>query len=73
VCIVPRFSFKLTHGKQRFALGASWKNMRLPLPYAGRYRNLFSHEILHAERELRLAEVFAHFPIALLIKEKDGG
>jgi maltooligosyltrehalose synthase len=73
VCVVPRFSFKLTHGNQRFALGASWKDMRLPLPYAARYRNLFSQEILHVERELRLAEVFAHFPIALLIKEQDGG
>jgi isoamylase len=73
VCIVPRFSYGLTHGKQRFALGEVWKNARLPLPYAGRYRNLFSGEVLHVERELRLAQVFAHFPVALLIEEPEGG
>jgi isoamylase len=73
VCIVPRLSFTLTQGKRRFALREVWQNARLPLPHAGRYRNLFSDEVLHAERELRLSEVFAHFPIALLIKEREGG
>jgi (1->4)-alpha-D-glucan 1-alpha-D-glucosylmutase len=73
VVVVPRFSYALTHGKQRFPLGEVWKKARLPLPHAGRYRNLFSDEVLHVKGELRLAQVFAHFPIALLIEEPEGG
>jgi glycogen operon protein len=73
VCCVPRFSLLLTQGKQPFPLGEVWKGIRLPLSHAGVYRNMFTGETLRAERELRLQDVFARFPVALLLKEEDGG
>nr|WP_183985525.1 malto-oligosyltrehalose synthase [Deinobacterium chartae] len=66
ITAVPRFSLRLTEGQQPWPLGGVWGNTRLPLTEAGRYRNLLTGEVLEGESSLDLAEVFAHFPVALL-------
>jgi isoamylase len=69
VCCVPRLPRDLTHGQQPFALGDAWGARTLALPYAGRYRNAFTGAVLEGRSELSLADVFADFPVALLLLE----
>jgi glycogen operon protein len=73
LCCVPRFSYLLTRGERPFPLGEVWQEQSLDVPYAGLYRDLFSGETLRIERTLLLRDVFAHFPLALLVKEEEGG
>jgi (1->4)-alpha-D-glucan 1-alpha-D-glucosylmutase len=73
--VVPRLCCRLIENEKGLPLGpAVWAETRLLLPpegTTGRYRNLFTGEILlpvEAEgcRSLALAEIFATFPVALL-------
>jgi (1->4)-alpha-D-glucan 1-alpha-D-glucosylmutase len=73
--VVPRLCCRLLENGNGTPLGAAvWPETRLLLPSApepGRYRNIFTGEILlpvqeEGRRSLALAEVFATFPVALL-------
>ena len=55
VCCVPRFSYLLSHGKAPFALGNVWQSEALTLPFAGRYRNVFTDEPLRVDGKLQLS------------------
>ena len=58
----------------------TWQETRLPLPGldpALRWRNAFTGEVLMSEDNngqpsLAAADLFAHFPVALLIAERGG-
>jgi (1->4)-alpha-D-glucan 1-alpha-D-glucosylmutase len=78
---VPRLVVGLTGGEERAPLGDTvWQDTRLLLPpgEAGRqYRNLYTGEVLTAGAHeegaaLALAEVLAHFPVALLERQPAG-
>jgi (1->4)-alpha-D-glucan 1-alpha-D-glucosylmutase len=76
----PRFFTRLTQEPGELPLGPEvWLGTRIVLPpegRGGRYRNVFTGEMLAPERQeggamLHLAEVLANFPVALL--ERVGG
>lgn len=69
VAVVPRLLATLTREREHALPDASlWAETSLEIP-AGRYRNVFSGETLEAgDGSAALAEVFAHFPVALLEK-----
>jgi (1->4)-alpha-D-glucan 1-alpha-D-glucosylmutase len=66
VSAAPRFACKLTGGSGEWPLGAAWGDRRLALPAPGRYRNLFTDEVVEGHADVPLAEVFSRFPVALL-------
>jgi (1->4)-alpha-D-glucan 1-alpha-D-glucosylmutase len=71
ICCVPRLSYLLTRGEQPFAVGDVWRDAKLRVPYAGRYRNVLTDAVLHVKNSLRLAEVFADLPVAFLMRESE--
>jgi isoamylase len=71
ICCVPRLSYMLTRGEQPFPLAAVWRDAKLRVPYAGSYRNALTGAVLTAKGSLRLSEVFADLPVALLFRERE--
>jgi maltooligosyltrehalose synthase len=69
VCAVPRLWYARTRGAEPWPLGEAWGQERLRIPHTGSYRNLFSGASLRIAGGLRLAEMFADFPIAILLRE----
>ncbi len=69
VCVVPRLVHTLTRGEKPWALGDAWGDRTLEVRHGGRYVNVFTGAKLALGAEVRLAEVFADFPLALLLKE----
>jgi glycogen operon protein len=68
VCCVPRLSFVRTRGDHRFPIGKAWGGDRIRMPYVGAYENLLTGERLEIRKDLPLADVFAHLPVALLLR-----
>jgi len=67
LCLVPRFPFRVTRGRQPWPLGNVWGEARASGEnLRGRFRNVLSAKVLTAEGSLALAEVFADFPVAVL-------
>jgi (1->4)-alpha-D-glucan 1-alpha-D-glucosylmutase len=71
ICCVPRMSYLLTRGEQPFPLGSVWRDAKLRVPYAGKYRSALTGAVLTVKGGLRLAEVFADLPVALLFRESE--
>jgi (1->4)-alpha-D-glucan 1-alpha-D-glucosylmutase len=57
IAVVPRFTM---------TLAGEWADTRLPLP-GGAWRNCFTDQVI--QRETSPAELFADFPVALLIRD----
>ena len=57
IAVVPRFTM---------TLAGEWGDTRLPLP-GGAWRNCFTEQVI--QREISPAELFAAFPVALLIRD----
>jgi hypothetical protein len=55
--------------RARGHLGDVWGDERVRVPHAGTYRNVFTGEPLRVAGKARLADVFADFPVALLLRE----
>jgi (1->4)-alpha-D-glucan 1-alpha-D-glucosylmutase len=72
ICVVPRLPYLLTRGEQPFPLREVWRDGKVRLPYAGRYRNVLTSAVLNARGSLRLSELFADLPVALLLRENEG-
>jgi (1->4)-alpha-D-glucan 1-alpha-D-glucosylmutase len=77
--VVPRLMTRLAAGPEGLPLGAAaWQNTRLLLPSVEArlgWRNIFTGSTLPGSREqgpaaLPLAEVFADFPVALLLAQR---
>ena len=71
IAAVPRFSYSLAGGSMRYPLGDLWNATELSVPAhtAEFLENVFTGEKLkvNANRKLLCRELFAHFPVALLI------
>jgi (1->4)-alpha-D-glucan 1-alpha-D-glucosylmutase len=63
--VVPRLTFRRTGGATPWALGGVWRDEVLSLP-AGQYRNVFTGRVHEGGSALRLADLLADFPLALL-------
>ncbi|MEA2524598.1 MAG: (1-_4)-alpha-D-glucan 1-alpha-D-glucosylmutase [Thermomicrobiales bacterium] len=75
IIVVPRLTLGVTKGEDVTPLGEAWGDTRLTLPDTvgtARYRNAFTDEIVLAQdAHLRVADVFAAFPVALLVRLSD--
>jgi (1->4)-alpha-D-glucan 1-alpha-D-glucosylmutase len=71
ISIVPRLGYTLMRGEMRPPLGDAWADTEIALPpgVEGEFVNLYTGEMLRtsATRTLLGREVFASFPVALLI------
>ena len=70
VVATPRLSYTLMKGREEPPIGSVWGDAELSLPPAAigkRLRNVFTGEILTAGQSLLCREVFASFPLALLV------
>jgi (1->4)-alpha-D-glucan 1-alpha-D-glucosylmutase len=72
ITVVPRLIARLDEGAAA-PLGRAWNDTRVELPsrLAGRYVNVFTGDTVLGEEDggLRVAEVFANFPVAILTRE----
>ena len=70
VTIAPRFTYTLTNGRERWAVGDAWGDASVQLPDSGTYRNLLTGEehSVAADAPLKLRDVLRSFPLALLLK-----
>ena len=69
ICCVPRLAYRLTKGHTPWPLGAVWGDDVLEVGHAGTYVNLLTGARLILSQQVRLAELFAEFPVALLTTE----
>ena len=70
VVATPRLSYTLMKGREEPPIGSVWGDAELSLPPASigkRLRNVLTGEILTAGQSLLCREVFASFPLALLV------
>jgi (1->4)-alpha-D-glucan 1-alpha-D-glucosylmutase len=71
VVAVPRFSYSLAGGAVRAPLAGLWEATEIPVPprAAEFLENVFTGEKIRvtAQRTLLCSEIFAHFPVALLV------
>ncbi|MGZ4899076.1 MAG: malto-oligosyltrehalose synthase [Candidatus Angelobacter sp.] len=71
IVAVPRLSYTLAGGAMRAPLADLWENTEIPVPprCAEFLENVFTGEKIKvtAQRTLLCSEVFAHFPVALLV------
>jgi isoamylase len=65
IICVPRFPWRLTRGERPWPLGDVWGDQTLLVP-AGRYTDAFTRREFQTHGTLRLKELFATFPLALL-------
>ena len=70
ICVVPRFPFRITRGRARWPLGDRWASQALAAPkLTGQFRNVLTAEVLHLTGAPLLSDIFAHFPVAVLVRE----
>jgi (1->4)-alpha-D-glucan 1-alpha-D-glucosylmutase len=71
IVAVPRLSYTLAGGAMRAPLASLWENTELPVPSRCPefLENVFTGEKIRVtpQRTLLCREVFAHFPVALLV------
>ncbi len=71
IVAVPRLSYSLAGGDMRMPLAAIWENTELPVPSRSPefLENVFTGEKIRVtpQRTLLCREVFAHFPVAVLV------
>jgi maltooligosyltrehalose synthase len=58
-------------GELSLPLGKAWRDWVLPLPapLQGTYGNIFSGEELRIEGDVPLAQLFANYPVAVLVSK----
>ena len=66
---MPRLSYVLTRGERPWPIGDVWKAEQLRLPDGGTYRDVFTGALLRISGSVRLSELFADFPVAVLMSE----
>jgi len=69
VCVVPRLTRRML-GRSEFPLGEAWGAQQLTGLEPGRYRNLFTDEVLEVSGPLELSRLLSQFPLALLVRER---
>jgi (1->4)-alpha-D-glucan 1-alpha-D-glucosylmutase len=71
IVAVPRFACSLMRGELSLPLGKAWRDWVLPLPapLQGTYGNIFSGEELRIEGDVPLAQLFANYPVAVLVSK----
>jgi (1->4)-alpha-D-glucan 1-alpha-D-glucosylmutase len=72
VTVVPRWSASLTSSPV-FPIGDAWGERRIRLPHRGSYRDVFTGKTRVVSGPVRLRELFADFPVSVLIAERGTG
>jgi (1->4)-alpha-D-glucan 1-alpha-D-glucosylmutase len=68
VCAVPRLTRARAGDRPRFPLGMAWGKTVVEVGHPGRYENVFSGEVLEAGKDMKASDLFAEFPVALLVQ-----
>ena len=68
VACAARLSYGLTGGASPWAIGAAWGTASLRVPHPGTYEDLLTGTRFRVAKDVRLAEVFAELPVALLLR-----
>jgi (1->4)-alpha-D-glucan 1-alpha-D-glucosylmutase len=71
VVVVPRLTIPLVDEARPWPIGDAWRGTTVSLPH-GTYRNVYTGRVHHADPTLRLADVLADFPVALLVNRDAG-
>jgi glycogen operon protein len=71
LCCVPRLTYALIKGEQRFPVAGAWGGMRLRVPNAGAYRDVFTGAVRHIKGSVQIAELLSDLPVALLFLESE--
>jgi len=70
ICAVPRLVFDKCHGA--FPIGKAWKDEeQMRIPYEGIYENVFTGERHERSGHVLARDLFATFPIALLVRSSN--
>lgn len=73
---VPRFAYSMTHHRLELPLGKAWGGAKLMVEQCAgrRMANVFTGEelVVPDNGGIPLAQVFAHFPVAMLVMQADG-
>ena len=69
VCAAVRHPFRRTRGESLWATGRIWGEEAVELP-AGRYRDYFTGALVEGAPKVRIADMFAALPVALLVGEQ---
>jgi (1->4)-alpha-D-glucan 1-alpha-D-glucosylmutase len=70
ICVVPRLVYTLTHGERPWAVADAWAGATLELRHSGNYVNVFTGARLALSGTAALRDIFAEFPVALLLREE---
>jgi len=68
--VVPRFAYSLAHTKPQLPRADAWGKAQISLPdqTPSSFVNIFTDKEIHAENgSLRLQDIFADFPVAILV------
>ncbi|MEO8900717.1 MAG: malto-oligosyltrehalose synthase [Polyangiaceae bacterium] len=69
ICAVARFPFRLTRGRSPWAIGSVWGEAEIHGPgLAGQYRNVLTNSVATFGNDVRLAEAFRDFPVAIWVR-----
>lgn len=69
VCLTARHGARMSGGAPGWSIGEAWGDREIALPPARSYRCAISGITLRGGAPVRLAEVFAELPVALLVSE----
>jgi (1->4)-alpha-D-glucan 1-alpha-D-glucosylmutase len=69
VAVAPRLTLKLTGGRVPWALGSVWGDQTLAIP-DGTYRDAFTGRAHRVAGSVRMADILADFPVALLVESQ---
>jgi (1->4)-alpha-D-glucan 1-alpha-D-glucosylmutase len=71
ICCVPRLSYVLTKGEKPWPIGDAWGDAELEVRHTGRYRNLLTGAAVEIGSSVKLRDLLADFPLALLFRETE--
>ncbi|MFS8065127.1 MAG: hypothetical protein ACMG6S_02025 [Byssovorax sp.] len=72
VCLTARHGARMSGGAPGWSIGTTWGDRGVALPPARSYRCALSGRTLPGAAPVRLADVFADLPVALLVSESEG-
>ena len=68
VCAVPRLVGARCRAENRWPLGDFWGDEKIRIVHRGKYENLFTGTTLEVGASIPYAELFASFPVAVLLR-----
>jgi (1->4)-alpha-D-glucan 1-alpha-D-glucosylmutase len=68
MCCVPRLTYRMVGGQGAFPLKQAWGAGTLRVPVPGNYLDVFTDRRLKLGASVKLSEIYAELPLALLVR-----